>query len=160
MSMARRWPSPTSSPSPGPRTERRSPAPSPRSTAATTSRSPSRREDPDMTEIVTRRNDGGTNAFGIYVDYIVYSKTAKKLLRQERFFLAQNMLCKYVRQAGNKRAAWRSFPLPSHDEARKLLIRNLNRYNKDDAMFGVEMLHEPVLVELATTDIEAIKKSE
>lgn len=113
-----------------------------------------------MTEIVTRRNDGGTNAFGIYVDYIVYSKTTKNLLRQERFFLAQNMLCKYVRQAGNKRAAWRSFPLPSHDEARKLLIRNLNRYNKDDAMFGVEMLHEPVLVELATTDIEAIKKSE
>lgn len=110
-------------------------------------------------QVVLRRSNAGVGAFGLYVDYIVYERVTGKLARQERFFLVGHLLCKYVRTSGNSRAAWKAFPLPDHGEARALLLRNLSRYEKD-VMHDVQMVHRPLVVELTSVDIDAIKKHE
>jgi hypothetical protein len=109
-------------------------------------------------QIVNKRSDG-IDAYGLYVDYIVYSAGSGRLIQQERYFLVDNLLCKYVRTRGNKRAAWRSFPLPTHDEGRALLRKNVNRYLVS-ASYGIEMVYKPLLVELTSTDMDAVKKNE
>lgn len=113
---------------------------------------------PDST-IVPKKGESGADAYGLYIDYVVYSAESGRLIRQERYFLADNLLCKYVRERGNARAAWRAFPLPNHDDARDLLIRNIERY-KASPELGVEMRHKPLVVELSPTDCECVKKHE
>lgn len=111
-------------------------------------------------QVVLRRGGAGTNAFGLYLDYVVFDPTNGSFVRQERYFLVDNMLCKYIRTKGNKRAAWKPFPLPDHDEARRLLERNLKRYQRESDTVSIEMQHVPLLVELSSVDIAAIKKQE
>jgi hypothetical protein len=113
---------------------------------------------PTDPQLVPRREGDGTDAYGLFLDFIVYD--ASGLLRQERYFLADNILCKYVRQKGNARAAWRPFPLPSHDDARTLLLRNVMQYGKEDKGERIEMVHQPLIVELTPTDIDALKRHE
>lgn len=109
--------------------------------------------------VILRRGGAGTNSYGLYVDFVVYAKSTGAMVRQERYFIAGAQLCKYMRPKGNKRAAWRSFPLPNHEEARTVLIRNLARY-KDSSVYGIEMVHVPMLIELTSVDIDALKKNE
>lgn len=108
---------------------------------------------------VLRRGGTGTNSYGLYIDFAVFSKSTGKLHHQERYFVAGSQICKYLRNRGNKRAAWRAFPLPSHDDARNVLMRNLKRY-ADSTIYGVELLSAPMLVELTTIDVQAIEKGE
>jgi hypothetical protein len=108
--------------------------------------------------MITKRSGEGTGAFGLFVNFVVYNAEGGELIREERYFLADKILCKYVRLYGNARAAWRAFPLPTHDDARKLLMRNIQKYATNLAGERVEMVNMPLVVELTGTDLAAMEK--
>lgn len=105
-------------------------------------------------QIISKRD--GVGAYGLYVDYVIYSSgDPANLLRQERRFLVQNLLCVYSRTSGDKRAAWRVYSFPDHDNARKALTDNMERH-KD----RTEVQYQPLLVEMTESDMDAIAKGE
>ncbi len=110
-------------------------------------------------QVILRRSKTGTGAFGLYVDFAVFSRNSGRLVRQERYFLAGKQLSKYLRVRGNKRAAWRPYPVTNHDDARAVLLKNVSRY-KTSTVYDIELLHTPLLIELSLVDITALSKGE
>jgi hypothetical protein len=110
----------------------------------------------DDRSVVLKKN-GGTGAFGFYVDYILYAKSTNKLIRQDRFFLAENLLCRYSRKAGEKRAAWRAENYAAPAAARAALIKEVEHRGSYSGYGGLEIVHQPLVIELTVADLEAIR---
>jgi hypothetical protein len=108
-----------------------------------------------METIITKKD--GVGAYGLFVDYIWYNVEDGALLREERRFLASNLICFYSRAKGDKRAAWKVAKYDDHDAARAALLTNLERTVTN---CGVEMIGHPLLIELAATDVLSIEKNE
>jgi hypothetical protein len=110
----------------------------------------------DDPAVVLKKN-GGTGAFGFYVDYILYAKSTGKLIRQDRFFLAESQLCRYARKAGDKRAAWRAEAYAAPAAARAALLKEIEHRASYGTHGGLEIVHQPLVVELTVSDLEAIR---
>jgi hypothetical protein len=108
-------------------------------------------------EQIIEKKQGGTGAFGLYFDVVVYNQETGVLTRQERFFLHDNVMCRYQRVFGNKRAAWKARAFPSVEEARAWL-RTYTANLEASTTYGVEMQFKPLVIELTTTDVEALGK--
>lgn len=121
---------------------------------------------------IIRKREGrdGVDAFGLYVDYVLYRidpdiPTAPALLAQERFFLVSNMLCSYHRKRGNSRASWKMYKCVDHDAARARMLKRMAQFDKTidphrHKNIELKLTHEPLLIELSITDVEALKKGE
>lgn len=107
---------------------------------------------------IIHKRSGGVDAYGLYLDLVVYDTASKKLARQERFFIVNRMVCRYVRTVGYKRAAWKAKVYENGDEAVKWLSQYLT--DLESSEWGVELVGKPYLVELTAADVEAIKKGE
>lgn len=103
-------------------------------------------------ERVSRTNGVGT--YGLSVDYVVVDKDGR-LVRQERRFLAMNMLCRYSRTNGMKRASWKGATFPTHTDARAAMLTDVAEDNSTSVMVAA-----PVAVELTAADVDQIKKGE
>lgn len=115
---------------------------------------PKKKKDPQ----IIRKRSGGVDAYGLYMDIIVYNQSTHMLVRQERFFIVNRMLCRYTRTAGYKRAGWKATIHETGNDAVKWLTDHLK--DLEQGAWGVEMLGLPYLVELTAADVGAIKKGE
>lgn len=102
--------------------------------------------------IVQKRN--GVGAYGLSIDYLRLSSLGE-VLTQERVFLALNMVCRYTRARGMKRAAWTSDVYETHDDARKAVVADLAMKTSDHTP-GVTLMAPPLCVELAKSDVASI----
>lgn len=99
----------------------------------------------------------GTAAYGLFMEYVTHSPKTGKLIKHERFFLASRLVCLYSRTAGSKRANWKATQCSDSDAARQMLR---DKIAQREATHNVALIGEPLLIELAVSDIDAIKKGE
>ena len=108
-----------------------------------------------MEQVINKKD--GVDTYALYLDYVWFSTVDGGLLREERRLLVKNLVCFYSRAKGDKRASWKVAKYDDHDQAREALMKNLGR---EVSNCGVQLIGKPLIVELTTTDVEAVEKNE
>ena len=103
--------------------------------------------------VILRRD--GLDAYGIFLNYVMYEQSTGVLEQEFRYFVANNIFCKYARMSGNKRAAWNTYKAADHDAA-------LNMLRDSIAALPVncEQMHDALIVELTEADLDNLIKAE
>ena len=104
-------------------------------------------------QIINRRD--GLDAYGIFLNYVMFHPTTGALEQEFRYFVAGDIVCKYARINGNKRAAWNAYKTPDHDAALDMLRRAVEALPSN-----TEQLHLPLIVELTEADLDNLRKGE
>jgi hypothetical protein len=104
-------------------------------------------------QIITRRD--GVDAYGLYLDYVMYNPDNGQLQQQLRYFLADNILSKYARVSGTKRAAWNTYTCGSHEAAKEMLAKAI-----EALPVNTVEIHTPLIVELTGSEVAASTKGE
>jgi hypothetical protein len=104
-------------------------------------------------QIINRRD--GLDAYGIFLNYVMYRQDTGALEQEFRYFVAGDIVCKYARTNGNKRAAWNTYKTADHDAALEMLHKAI-----ESLPINTEMLHLPLIVELTEADLDNLRKGE
>ena len=108
---------------------------------------------PTDPHIIARRD--GLDAYGIFLNYIMFNPTTGVLEQEFRYFVANDILCKYARMSGNKRAAWNTYKTTDHEAALDMLRKAI-----EALPHNTEQLHNALIVELTEADIDNLAKAE
>jgi hypothetical protein len=104
-------------------------------------------------QIIQRRD--GLDAYGIFLNYVMYNASTGALEQEFRYFVADDIVCKYARMSGNKRAAWNTYKTADHDAAIDMLRKAI-----EALPVNTEQLHDALIVELTEADIDNLRKAE
>ena len=104
-------------------------------------------------QIINRRD--GLDAFGIFVNYVMHHPETGELQQEFRYFVANDIVCKYARLKGNKRAAWNTYKVADHAAALEMLHKAVEALPENTVQ-----LHLPLIVELTEADLDNLLKAE
>lgn len=103
---------------------------------------------------IVRRRDG-LDAYGIFLNYVMYNPSTGVLEQEFRYFVADDIVCKYARMSGNKRAAWNTYKTSDHAAALEMLREAIKALPQN-----CEQLHDALIVELTEADLDNLRKAE
>jgi hypothetical protein len=105
------------------------------------------------------RTRDGVESFGLYFEFVEYSKYSGHMLEHIRMFLFENSLSAYSRVQGKKSGRWQVAYYDSYDTA---LSKTLSTVQSRTERFGRKILLRgtPLILQAAVSDIVAVRNSE